>query len=527
MLNWIFRKRYLLVLLFFMAAYVWYFSSFTILRYKTLYASYFDLGIMHQTVFNTYKAISTGDLSRFLELTNPLNSEQIKRMAIHNDPLLALFAPFYFIFSGPETLLVLQSIILSLGAIAVFKISQEVFKANKYRDLISLIFASGYLLYYPLQLANIFEFHAVTFATSGLLFMFYFWLVKKYWWSFIFFILCLLSKEQVALTTMMFGIYSIIFCHCEQFKTAKQSHFSIKGLLRRFTPRNDTDWYYSLAIILISIFWFAVSVFYIIPLFRGGDHFATERYSELGDSPIKIILNLVLNPLTLAKYIFRKESWDYFVNLLGPVGFLSVLSPLQFLISLPELAINLLSQNGRMRYMIYHYTAVLTPFVFISAIYGANKLINFKYQISNFKTTDQKSKITILLLLFVTVYYAYFKGPLPFAKTKNIHPYKYVAKEVTDVALWGRILKDENLKISSVGQLSPFFTSRRYFYTFSDRYKLADYVIIRLNEIYQYPEKDELIPVYEDLIEDPNFRLIYQKTNFEVYKKISNSNNKQ
>ena len=33
--------------------YIGYFSFFTILRYKTLYSSYFDLGIMHQTVYNT------------------------------------------------------------------------------------------------------------------------------------------------------------------------------------------------------------------------------------------------------------------------------------------------------------------------------------------------------------------------------------------------------------------------------------------------------------------------------------------
>src|SRR3990167_1404353 len=144
------KYKYQILLWIFILAYIVYFSYFTILRYKTLYASYYDLGIMHQTVYNTYSAVKTGDWNRFLELTNPTGTEQIKRMAIHNDLLLALLSPFYFIHSGPETLLIIQSVITALGAIAIFKISNNVLK----NDLLSLIFSVSYLLYFPLQRAN-------------------------------------------------------------------------------------------------------------------------------------------------------------------------------------------------------------------------------------------------------------------------------------------------------------------------------------------------------------------------------------
>src|SRR5438046_1541845 len=87
---------------------------------------------------------------------------------------------------------------------------------------------------------------------------------------------------------------------------------------------------------------------------------------------------------------------------------------------------------------------------------------------------------------------------------------------------WANKLKDEKIKVSTTGQLSPFFTSRRYFYTFSQYYYLADYVVLRPNEIYNYPEKDVLIPVYEKLVADKNYQLIYKKDNFEVYKRILN-----
>ena len=133
MLKFLPSKKHNVLLWVSILVYVVYFSIFTVLRMRnTLYASYYDLGIMHQTVYSTYKALQTGDYGRFLELTNPTGIAQIKRMAIHNDLLLALIAPFYFIHSGPETLLVIQSFILGLGALAVFKISQYILQKLQY-----------------------------------------------------------------------------------------------------------------------------------------------------------------------------------------------------------------------------------------------------------------------------------------------------------------------------------------------------------------------------------------------------------
>lgn len=447
--------------------YIGYFSYFTILRYRTLYSSYFDLGIMHQTVYNTYQSIKKLDISRFLELTNPYGSDQIKRMAIHNDILLAFLAPFYFIYSGPETLLVIQTIILALGAFAVFKITKKVFEKEKRSDFIGLVFAIAYLLYFPMQRANIFEFHAVALATTTLLFMFYFWLVKKYKWSFLFFILSIISKEQVALTTLFFGMY----------------------ILYRNRKNRDNN-RYSFTIIFSSIIWFAVSMLIIIPYFRGGNHFALNYYADFWKS------------------LFHIDSLRYLFFLLGPLGFLSLLSPLHFLIALPELGINLLSNNWNMRNIIYHYTSVIQPFVFISAIYGLKK-INTKYLI-----------VMAMVIFGSSLLFSYFIGPLPYSRARDVHPFLYPQKERTDAAFWKNLLKNKQLKISVTGHMAPLFASRRYFYNFSQDYYLADYVVLNVDEIYNYPEKDALIPVYERLQKDKRFKFIYKNENLEVYKKI-------
>ncbi len=475
-----------LILWLFIAAYIGYFSFFSILRYRTLYASYYDLGIMNQTVYNTYQAIKTHDWSRVLEMTDPDSSIQIKRMAIHNDILMAAFAPFYFIHAGTETLLVIQTIILGIGAWAVFKIAQFIFQKNKYKELLSLIFALAYLLYSPMQRANIFDFHAVTLATTLLLFMFYFFLVKRYRWSFLFFILSILSKEEVALTTAFFSLYVLFF-----------------------NKNNKSSRIYSLAMLVISIVWFKLSMSVIIPFFRGGHHFALSYYSDFGDSSTGIITGIIGNPFSLAKYLFRWDTLTYFFYLLGPLGFLSLLSPIHLLIATPEFAINLLSSDWNMRNVIYHYTSVIQPFVFISAIYGANKLMSLR----------GGKKIAATIIVF-TLIFSYFKSPLPYSREAEIHPFKYPQAPYKEVAFWAGILKDDSLKIAATGQVAPHFSSRRYLYLFSDRYRLADYIVIRLTEIYNYPEKNTLIPVYNHLVHDKNFQLIFQDKGLQVFKKI-------
>jgi len=499
MFTYLKHHKAVLILVFLIFLYSVYFSYFTILRYQTLYSSYFDLGIMNQTVYNTYMAIKTGDWSRVLEMTNPFGWEQIKRMAIHNDLMLVLFAPFYFIHAGPETLLVIQSIVLGLGAIAVYLLTKHVLEygANNNRfvrfSLLPLVFSAAYLLYSPMQRANIFDFHAVTLAVPILLFMYYFWVRKKYWASGLLLILSLLTKEQVALTTLFFGGFIL---------------FSPSKLTRQ---KGRSNLVFGLCVVFISLAWFLLSLSVIIPHFRGDVHFALKYYGDFGDSPLKIIMGIIKKPSAIATYIFREDTLRYFWFLLGPLGFLSLLSPLHLAVAIPELAVNLLSNSWNMRNIIFHYTAVIQPWIFIAAIYGARNYIAGK---------RRYPVLLVILIMVCTTLFSYFKGPLPYSREAEIHPFKYPQKEQKDIELWAQILKSERYRISSTGQLAPFLTNRRYFNNFSNDYIHSDYVIVRKNEIFDYPEKDQLIPIYQRLQKDDRFKIIYRSDNFEVYRKI-------
>lgn len=495
-------------------AYSIYFSFFTILRNEKMYAHYFDLGIMHQTVHNTYMSLKTGDVSRFLELTDPHDTDhQVKRMSVHNDILLAFLAPFYFIHDGPETLLVIQALGVAFGALFVFLITEKVLvymNTSKISRVMMdkagwIAFALGisYLLYPPLQKAVTFEFHAVTLATTLLLGMYYFWLIKKYIWSFLFAVLAIFSKEQVGLVTGFFALYAFItndelritrLITIEELRKKKEELYKNK------------DGIFAVLLGMVSLVWVVLSMKFIIPGFRGSAHFGSDYYSYITDAPLRIF-----------PAVFRVQSFSYLSELLSPVGFLSVFAPLQLFIAAPEFGVVLLSANENMRNTYFHYHTVIDAFIFIAAIYGVKNIDSLYKKLTGNRVPFLLLIIYILIPAFIS---SYTLSSLPWAKTADTYPWKQMPAMVDDMRYWREYLQNDHIKVSSTGHLAPHFTSRRYFYDFSWKYTKADYVLIDTHEVQYGYLKEQTIPAYQDLQNDKRYVKIYNKDGLEVYKKI-------
>lgn len=449
-------------------------------------------------------------------MTDPTGVANILRLAIHNDLLLTVLAPFYFIYQGAETLLVIQSVVLGLGAIAIYLLVLKIFSLKTVKSgkevttkfgrsekdgisegkkILALAFALSYLLYPPLQRANIFDFHAVTLATTFLAFMFYFSYIRKYFWTVVFFILALVSKEQISLTTAFFGLYMIV----DRFKEKKFNGIKVR---------------YGISILLISVLWFFLSFWLIIPSFRMEPHFALTRYSDFGDSATEATRGVITKPHLVTRYVFRYEVLRYIFILFAPLSFLSFFAPQFIAIALPEFAINILSSNLAMRMIVYHYTAVLTPFIFIAAIFGVKNL-NRRFKFLTIK------KMSFVVLVFALLM-AYFKGPLPGAKEAYVNPLFTRPSEMRHVETWSDILKDENLTVSTTPKIAPHFTERERFYLFDERYKNSNYIVIWEEEIEKkhYPYNDKIYDVYEGLQRDKAFEKIYDEEEIEIYKKV-------
>ena len=473
------KNRFQILLWLSILSFVIVFSFLSIKRYRTLNSYYYDLGIMNQVVYNTSRG-------RFLEMTNQELIKNTSRLAIHFDPILALFAPFYKVYSGPEVLLIGQSIILGLGALAIFLISQKVLKKN----LINLIFALTYLFYFAIQRAVLFDFHAVTLATTFFLFALYFNLVNKNKLYFLFIFFALLTKEHVGLVVFFLGAY--LFFVKKEKKT---------GIITA----------------ILGIIFFFATVYFVIPYFRGGEHFASGYFID-----IKTRFPAIL-----------KDGISYIKLMINPL-FYALFSPLTLLISLPEWAINILSINSNQQSIYFHYNSVIVSFLFYSLILGYR---NFDRLIKN----KLIKNLVLIIFIILNLKSIYLYNPVPYFVKRPVNYQNLNQITEKSVKIWQEKLKDDNIKIATTPKLAPFFTNRRYYYNFLydsafsemgltekdilkkeiNKYVLADYVIINKSEIGDVNKETLPTKFYQHLRKNNNFKMIFSDNQeIEVYKKI-------
>ncbi len=467
-----------------------------------LWTSYFDLGIMHQATFNSYKAIMDFDLKRILEITDPHGSGlQVHRASVHADYMLALLSIFYFIYDGAQTLLIIQTFALSTGAVAIYLIachlSAKAIPHHLSRKL-SLIFPILYLMNFAVQRTNLYEFHAVTLVTPIIMWMCWAYLTKHYKRMLILILMAIISKEQVGFSIGLFFILEslrnllVVSGYKIRLVSKWKSHFGQKNQLLMILG-------------VMCIVYVLVTVFLVMPYFRNGsEHFALSYFSGSETSGVST---------TYFSRVFNWGSILYLSKLLAPLAFTPFLSPMA-IVALPEIMINILSSSDNMRNFYYHYTAVITPWLFIAGIQGS------LWAFSKFRI---KPILIFSVMIAFTTYLSYLESPFPYSLRGSDLTFGKYAPVAKDVRLWQEVLASDMIKVSASGHLAPQFSGRRYFYNFGKNYDKAEYVLILKSDLGGYSENDSLPDAYNRLSSDTNFVKIYSRNNFEVYKEISNT----
>ncbi|MEX2013022.1 MAG: DUF2079 domain-containing protein [Candidatus Levyibacteriota bacterium] len=469
--------------------YAIYFTTVSFLRYDNFYTGRYDLGNMDQTVWNTING-------RIFETTT--GTEITSRLVAHADFILILISPLYLIWEDPRMLLLLQTVVVALGAVFVFKISHMILGSKNAASVLSVLF----LLNPALQFTNLYDFHPVTLATTLLLGTFYFFIKKKYFWFTVFAILSGLTKEQVWVVIALFGIYTVFFEFIKIFrkKTTLTSRKTLHNLARGGI----------IAIASFSIFYFLVSI--AIPNAKGGEHFALSYYSDFGDSPTSVIRNVVLSPGEIIQVILEKSRIDYLRQLFLPLGYLSILSPLILIFALPDFAINLLSNNSNLHQIYYQYTAVITPFIFISAIFGIKNAMKWFPRIS--------LNLLLVFLTTTTLYSAYSFGPLPGARRPNLD---MVTKPLPDKEIVQSFISrvPEDYKIAATNNLGSHLSRRRNIFTIPEGINEADMVLFLTGGIFFQPSTEKQEEMIEELKKNSNFELILEQGSFVVFQKVT------
>lgn len=162
-----------------------------------------DLGIMDQAVWSvTHWQWLHQTICNIVSDTNCYSTAGISRFAIHFEPILFVVSLLYSIWSGPKTLLVVQTLVVASGALPAFWLA----RLRLRNELAAAAIALVYLLYPALQQDTTFDFHAVTLTASPLMFTLYSMDTRRTVWLFIFAVLAMACKEEISLMVAAFGI---------------------------------------------------------------------------------------------------------------------------------------------------------------------------------------------------------------------------------------------------------------------------------------------------------------------------------
>jgi uncharacterized membrane protein len=245
----------------------------------------------------------------------------------------------------PETLLVIQSFAIALGAVPVYLIAR--------RDLGAwpgVTLSAVYLLYPALHGVNSFDFHPVAFAIAPLLMSYYMFKTGRYRSALGFAFVALLCKENVALVVGAMGLYWLW----------EARHGRPFTLERRMVPREPAV-RYALVFLALGVVWLVLAVGVVVPHFNADGaypYFAKYHYDNA-------LYNALLMPASKVEYLAK---------LLAPVALMPALGLTQMVIALPAIAQNVMTTHIDQVSIQFHYSALVVPGVMIATIAGVQRL---------------------------------------------------------------------------------------------------------------------------------------------------------
>jgi uncharacterized membrane protein len=377
--------------------YVLFFGWLSILRHETFQSNAMDLGYTDQVVWNTLH----GRFMRFSTYQDALIDlplDQFRRtdtlLAYHVELLLVPISLLYLIYDSPVTLLLLQTVVIGLGALPTFWLARERLGSG----FAGLAFAAAYLLAPAVEGATLSDFHAVSLTTSFLLFAFYTLQARRFRFFFALSTLIMLAKEDVPLLIVMIGLYAFFFL-----RERKVGAIAV----------------------LMGLSWFWICTQVILPYHNGlSSSPFLHRLAIFGPTLKASVFNALRDPVLLLRWLRQPEIVTYLGGLVASAGFMSLLSPVILGLSAPVVALNVFSTWNWTYSEGAHYSASIIPFVFASAIYGLDFLA---CQLSERSPIPRRGAVNGLavLMLIVSGYHHYQIGISPLAKS-------YHAPRMTD-----------------------------------------------------------------------------------------------
>lgn len=352
-------------------------SYLSIQRHVTYNSTAYDLAIFDQAIWNTAHG-------RWFEGSmKDVHNPSLSLMGDHFSPVLALLAPVYLVWEDVRALLIVQSFYVGLGAIPAYLLARTRLKSS----LASGILAAAYLAMPPMARVNLFDYHTDTLLVPLLPAAIYFVYTGRRYAFLASVVALLLIKEEVAFTVAALGLYAAFF-----------PRWRLIGL----------------ATTGLSVAWYFATINLIIPYFKGGPYEYFDRYGHLGEGMVGIVVNLITNPGMALSLALQPDGLAYLAAILAILAGLPLLGPLEWVVALPVLAGNLLTDYELQRMLGYHYALPVVIAAYAASVRGLSLLARLLERIPSVARVAPALTIGVaVLVLGASVRSNLEMGPLP------------------------------------------------------------------------------------------------------------------
>ncbi len=471
------------------------FCSISLVNHYNFRTYALDLGLFNNALWD-YAHFRCNDYTLLQQFcTNPLGD--------HFALLTILVSPLYWLF-GSYTMLIVQIAGILFGGYGVYKYISSRTDVNYLGVWAVIHFFSIWGIYSALG----FDYHDNVMGAMFVPWFLHYFDKQKWITALVFFILIIISKENMALWAAFigFGLMALNFKQKTKFKYA--SFFSALALM-----------------------YFLIIIQFVMPALRengqGEGYAQFIRYPLLGNNFTEALITIITKPLYILKVLFVnhlnepiadgiKMELHYMVLLSG--GFVMLWKPHYIIMLIPIYMQKLLSDDFSRWGINYQYSIEFVPILTIAL---------FTYLIS-IKKKKWVYLITIGLVL-LTFVSAIVKIDSRVSKWYSAVQNKFYSpdhyKREFNVKKLHRTLDiiPENAKVSAQSPLVPHLAFRDYIYQYPD-VKDAEYILL-LPEDSPYPiiKQEEYDRLKEKYLQSPDWETIYNENHTLIFKRKAHS----
>lgn len=493
-------EKILLVIILFLFGSI--FSLISLVNHYLFRTAALDLGMFNQALY------SFAHLKQNFYTLAP-DGIPVNFFGDHFSPITLFYTPFYYLF-GTYTLLIIQIFFVLAGGYGVYKLAQTKFN-SKYLPLLVIV---QFFLIWGIYSALSYDFHNNVVGAMMVPCLVFFYMREKKFLTILVFSLILVTKENMAVWLVFIFLALMV----------RGGISSWRKYIR-----------FEIPLILLACIYFAIIVGVVMPALDSSTapvSYQLLRYSNIGNSPTDIAINIVTHPLDTVKTFFdTKSDGGYFIGKKTELHFMvlvsggiSFLFAPYYLIALIPIYLQKFLTNVPMFWgTTLQYSIEFVPIISLAFIDFLSKINRRKPE---YVTVAALAIPLIMLIAYCGGYYVISSAKVNAPSTLNAMLFSkehYQSPHNISETYRALDLIPENAILSASSLLAPHLSFRDNIYLFPN-VKDAEYIALFTDNTYFTPSDNESNDVnftaeIQKYLNSPDYETIYNNDDLIIIKR--------